>query len=102
MTKELRKLWVVCEGGPLSGRPVRALLAPPRTGARVRIAVEASAARTGNRVFILYKTGYGDLVLAASADRAPLETIRARLGRAAPQYAIESIPVEEEAPPHLG
>jgi hypothetical protein len=94
-------LYVDFEGARGERRPVSARPRAPRSGIKVRIPVEPDVLQAGS-VFLLFRRGYGDLVLGASARRDVLEIVRARLGTRAEAYEIAAVPVlqkkEAEAP----
>ena len=93
---ELANLYVLFEGRRGDRRPIEARARAPRSGIKVRVAVEQEALRTA-RVFLLYRRGDGDMVIGASAKKEPLEEVRAKLGRAAASYEIAAIPVQRLA-----
>lgn len=90
------RLYVQFEGARGARRPVRACVRAPRSGIKVRVLVEDVAASMG-QVFLLYRRGYGDMVLGGSVRRDLLEEARARLGSAAAEYVIQAVPVLEPA-----
>ena len=92
--KDARKLWIVCEGGWSTGRPTRAVLRS-KPGACIRVLAEAEV-EEGSELFILYKAGQGDLVLAASIRREVVERLRERLGKVGTSYEIAPLPVTRE------
>jgi DNA-binding IclR family transcriptional regulator len=83
---------VIMEGERGERRPVAVLKKPRPSGPRVTVDIEREAFGIGS-VFLLYRTGGGDLVLAASADRQVVETIQRQLGSASDSYRIASVPV---------
>src|SRR5205823_4901914 len=85
-----RKLWLVFEGGPVTGRPVRAHLEAPPRGPWLRVTVGEEGLSSGV-VYLLMRRGLGDLIVGASAHRAPLETAMQRLGEK--NYEIVDVPV---------
>jgi hypothetical protein len=85
-------LYVEFEGTRGERRPVGARLRAPRSGIKVRVPVEAEVFEAGS-VFLLYRRGYGDLVLGASSRREVLELLRERLGAQADAYEIAAVPV---------
>jgi hypothetical protein len=85
-------LYVQFEGARGARRPVCARARAPRSGIKVRVLVEDAAASMG-QVFLLYRRGYGDMVLGGSVRRHLLEEARARLGSAAAEYVIQAVPV---------
>jgi hypothetical protein len=86
------RLYVVFEGSRGDRRPVSARPRAPRSGIKVRVAVEAEAIRS-LQIFLLFRRGDGDMVIGASASRELLEGMRARLGRSADAYEIAAVPV---------
>ncbi len=91
-------LYVEFEGARGERRPVSARPRAPRSGIKVRVAVEQEAVEAA-RVFLLYRRGDGDMVIGASARKEPLEALRTRLGRSAHAYEISEIPVLRHASP---
>lgn len=85
-------LYVEFEGLRGERRPVSAKPRAPRSGIKVRIPVEPEVFIAGS-VFLLYRRGYGDLVLGASHKRDVLESVREKLGSSAHAYEIASVPV---------
>ena len=85
-------LYVEFEGLRGDRRPVSARPRAPRSGIKVRIPVEPEALEAGS-VFLLFRRGYGDMVLGASHSRDVLETARAKLGASAHAYEIAAVPV---------
>ena len=85
-------LYVEFEGCRGDRRPVSARPRAPRSGIKVRVAVEQEAIRS-LQVFLLFRRGDGDMVIGASASRDPLEEMRIRLGRSADSYEIAAVPV---------
>ena len=93
MTRRPRNhVFIVCEGEPGASRPKLASLLAPRWGPRVRIVVDPLTAE-GSTLFVLHRTGHGDLVVLAGNSPAPLEEARQRLGHAADAYTIAQVPV---------
>ena len=89
-------LYVLFEGCRGDRRPVAARPRAPRSGIKVRVAVEQEAIRS-LQVYLLFRRGDGDLVIGASSRRDPLEAIRSRLGRSAGAYEIAAVPVVRQA-----
>lgn len=85
-------LYVLFEGSRGDRRPVSARPRAPRSGIKVRVAVE-QAAIVAAQVFLLFRRGDGDMVIGASASRDLLEAARTRLGRSAHAYEIAAVPV---------
>jgi hypothetical protein len=85
-------LYVEFEGARGERRPVSARPRAPRSGIKVRIPVEREVFESGS-VYLLYRRGYGDMVLGASHKRDVLESVRARLGSSAAAYEIAAVPV---------
>ncbi len=85
-------LYVEFEGVRGERRPVSARPRAPRSGIKVRIPVEPEVFASGS-VFLLYRRGYGDMVLGASHRREPLESARDKLGSSAHAYEIAMVPV---------
>src|SRR5947209_2043053 len=54
-----RKLWLVFDGGPVTGRPVRAHLEAPSRGPWLRVTVAERALAAGT-VSLLVRKGLGD------------------------------------------
>lgn len=90
----MTNLYVLFEGGRGSRRPVSARPRAPRSGIKVRVAVEQDAAA---EVFLLYRRGDGDLVIGASVKKDVLEALRSRLGHSAAAYEIAAVPVVRTA-----
>jgi hypothetical protein len=89
-------LYVLFEGIRGDRRPVQARARAPRSGIKVRVAVEPQALHD-QRLFLLYRKGDGDMVLGASAHRAVLEELRGKMGRAGDAYVIAEIPIAARA-----
>ena len=85
-------LYVEFEGLRGERKPVSARPRAPRSGIKVRIPVEPEVFAAGS-VFLLYRRGYGDLVLGASHNRDVLEGVRLKLGASAKAYEIAAVPV---------
>ena len=85
-------LYVQFEGVRGDRRPVRAQPRAPRSGIKVRVQVE-SEAPAATQIFLLFRRGYGDLVLGASVRRELLDEARARLGKSAAEYVVAAVPV---------
>ncbi len=90
--EERANLYVLFEGARGDRRPVAARASAPRSGIKVRVAVEPEAIEAA-RVFLLYRRGDGDMVIGASSRKEPLEELRTKLGRSAVSYEIAAIPV---------
>ena len=90
-------LYVLFEGSRGDRRPVSARPRAPRSGIKVRVAVEQEAIRC-LQVYLLFRRGDGDLVIGASSRRDPLEAIRLGLGRSAEAYEIAAVPVLRQRP----
>jgi hypothetical protein len=88
--KRTRKLWLEFEGGSFMGHPVRARMQAPARGPFLRVTVQGEALEARS-VYVLLRKGQGDLIVGASADRAPLEVAQQRLG--AERYDIIDLPV---------
>jgi hypothetical protein len=89
-------LYVEFEGLRGERRPISARPRAPRSGIKVRIPVEPDVFEAGS-VFLLYRRGYGDMVLGASANRDALELVRQKLGSSAKAYEIAAVPVVRHA-----
>jgi hypothetical protein len=87
------QLYVLFEGSRGDRRPVSARPRAPRTGIKVRVAVEKEAVAAA-QVFLLHRRGHGDMVIKASARREPLVELQSKLGAA---YEITAIPVLRSA-----
>ena len=87
----MTSLYLRFEGSRGARRPVSARAKAPRSGIKVRVAVEVEAIAAA-RVFLLYRRGDGDMVIGASARKDVLEAVRTRLGNAE-AYEITAIPV---------
>jgi hypothetical protein len=85
-------LYVQFEGARGERRPVCARPRAPRSGIKVRVLVEDEAL-AAQQIFLLFRRGYGDMVLGGSVNRDVLEEVRRRLGSAAGQYVIAAVPV---------
>ena len=85
-------LYVEFEGARGERRPISARPRAPRSGIKVRIPVEPEVFASGS-VFLLYRRGYGDMVLGASHRRELLESVRDKLGSSAHAYEIAMVPV---------
>jgi hypothetical protein len=85
-------LYVLFEGARGERRPVSARPRAPRSGIKVRVAVEKAAIESA-RVFLLFRRGDGDMVIGASATKELLEAMREKLGRSAGAYEIAAVPV---------
>ncbi len=85
-------LYVEFEGLRGERKPVSARPRAPRSGIKVRVPVEPEVFAAGS-VFLLYRRGYGDLVLGASHNRDVLEEVRLKLGVSAKAYEIAAVPV---------
>lgn|GEM_PF-1527814 len=85
-------LYVLFEGARGDRRPVSARPRAPRSGIKVRVAVEHEALSAA-KVYLLFRRGDGDMVIGASAHAAVLEVLRSRLGRSAGSYEIAAVPV---------
>jgi hypothetical protein len=83
------RLYVLFEGRRGERRPVSARPRAPRSGIKVRVAVEKEAFALA-QVFLLHRRGDGDLVIKASARKEPLLALQSKLGAA---YEITAIPV---------
>ncbi len=83
------RLYVVFEGSRGDRRPVSARLRAPRTGIKVRVAVEREAGSLAE-LYLLHRRGDGDMVIKASATRESLLPLQSKLGEA---YQITAIPV---------
>ena len=85
-------LYVLFEGSRGDRRPISARPRAPRSGIKVRVAVEQEAIRS-LQIFLLFRRGHGDMVIGASSRRDPLEAIRSRMGGSADAYEIAAVPV---------
>jgi hypothetical protein len=85
----LEQFYVLFEGARGARRPVSARPRAPRSGIKVRVAVEKDAV-TLAQVFLLHRRGDGDMVIKASAKKEPLIALQSKLGEA---YEITAIPV---------
>jgi hypothetical protein len=85
-------LYVLFEGERGDRRPISARWRAPRSGIKVRVAVEHEAAASA-RIFLLHRRGDSDMVIGTSAKKDVLEALRSRLGRSADAYEITAIPV---------
>lgn len=85
-------LYVLFEGTRGDRRPISARPRAPRSGIKVRVAVEQEALRA-LQVYLLFRRGDGDMVIGASSRRDPLEAIRSRLGGSAEAWEIAAVPV---------
>lgn len=85
-------LYVLFEGSRGDRRPTSVRPRAPRSGIKVRVAVEQEAIRT-LQVYLLFRRGDGDMVIGASSRRDSLEVIRSRLGGSADAYEIAAVPV---------
>ena len=88
--------YVEFEGLRGERKPVSLRSRAPRSGIKVRVPVEPEVFQAGS-VFLLYRRGYGDMVLGASHKRDVLETVRLKLGASANSYEIASVPVVRHA-----
>jgi DNA-binding NarL/FixJ family response regulator len=86
------KVQVLFEAGGLGPRPIAASRKLALAGRRVTVEVpkEALSAPT---LFLLVRSGSGDVVLAASSRSEPVEEARCRLGNAASAYNVVGVPV---------
>lgn len=91
-------LYVLFEGCRGDRRPVSARPRAPRSGIKVRVAVEQEAIKALQQIFLLFRRGDGDMVIGASSRRDPLEALRSRLGRSADAYEIAAVPVVRQRP----
>ena len=89
-------LYVLFEGSRGDRRPVSARSRAPRSGIKVRVAVDHQAIDAA-QVFLLFRRGDGDMVIGASATKPPLEELRTRMGRSAAAYEIAAVPVLKSA-----
>lgn len=96
-TETRANLYVLFEGIRGDRRPVSARPRAPRSGIKVRVAVEQEAIRS-LQVYLLFRRGHGDMVIGASSRRDLLEAIRSRLGRSAEAYEIAAVPVVRQRP----
>lgn len=87
------RLYVHFEGSRGHRRPVFARARAPRTGIKVRVAVEKQAVAPA-QVYLLHRRGDGDMVIKASARREPLVELQSKLGSA---YEITAVPVLRSA-----
>lgn len=85
-------LYVLFEGSRGDRRPISARPRAPRSGIKVRVAVEQEALSAA-KVYLLFRRGDGDMVIGASAHQGVLEVLRNRLGRSAGRYEIAAVPV---------
>jgi hypothetical protein len=85
-------LYVEFEGLRGERKPISLRRRAPRSGIKVRIPVEPEVFEQGS-VYLLYRRGYGDMVLGASHKRDVLESVRMKLGASATSYEIASVPV---------
>jgi hypothetical protein len=83
------RLYVLFEGCRGDRRPVSARSRAPRTGIKVRVAVEPNAGSLA-QLFLLHRRGDGDMVIKAAASREPLVELQSKLGAA---YEITAVPV---------
>lgn len=85
-------LYVRFEGPRGSRKPVAAAPRAPRTGIKVRVSVEPVALER-KTVYLLYRRGDGDMLLAASAHREVAEGVLGRIDPTGRDYLIEAVPV---------
>ncbi|MGZ6141752.1 MAG: hypothetical protein ACXWLM_00345 [Myxococcales bacterium] len=75
--------------------PVAASRKQRGAGARVTLEVEPEALHAGS-VFVLYRAGGAEVVVAGSVHRARVEAALQGLGEAGAAYRIAIVPVEDE------
>ncbi len=82
-------------------RPVAASRKQRGAGARVTLPVEPEALHAPS-VYVLYRSGAPEVVVAGSVHRDRVEAALRALGEAGAAYRIASIPVEDEGATAVG